>query len=247
MIHCPSREVDLLLLALMFGCGASDMRDYVRDDTDSSDTDTDMDTDTNEDTDTDVNTPDTGDPWWDDPARKDVDNDGYSVVEGDCNDMNPAVNPGISVDTCNGVDNDCDGDIDEDVNGDDGEYQNIGNLTDEEEFFLYPTLFPHTDVDTFDFYVEDTVTGWFDIEVWLYQVPDDADYWLEMYWVEDSSGDDRGLVQTADANGVGGFEVINYGGVTGRDDSGWYRIVIQSQSGASCSSPYQLQFLIGGW
>ena len=241
----------MLFLALLLGCGPSDVRDYVRDDTDYSDTDTDTDTDTDMDeeteTDTDLKGTDTGDPWWEDPARNDVDEDGYSVVEGDCNDMNPGIHPGIDKDTCNGVDNDCDGAIDEDVNGDDGEVQNIGNLTDEEEFFLYPTLFPQTDTDTFDFYVEDTATGWFDIEVWLYQVPDDADYWLELYWVEDAAGDDRGLVQIADENALGGFEVINYGGVTGRNDSGWYRVVIQSNAGATCATPYQLQFLIGGW
>lgn len=237
----------MLLLALMFGCNTSDVRDYVRDDTDVTDTDTDTGDVEETDTDTDEPESDTGDPWWEDPARKDVDADGYSVVEGDCNDMNPAVNPGVAQDTCNGVDNDCDGAVDEDVNGDEGEYQNIGNLTDEDEFFLYPTLFPQSDIDTFDFYVEDTVTGWFDIEVWLYQVPEDADYSLELYWVEDASGDDRGLVQTADATGWGGIETINYGGVTGRDDSGWYRVVIQSNGGASCVAPYQLQFLIGGW
>ncbi|NUP95323.1 MAG: PD40 domain-containing protein [Planctomycetaceae bacterium] len=37
---------------------------------------------------------------------------GYSLVPGDCNDSNPAVNPG-AVETCNGVDDDCDGSTDE--------------------------------------------------------------------------------------------------------------------------------------
>jgi Tol biopolymer transport system component len=37
---------------------------------------------------------------------------GYSLVPGDCNDTNPAVNPG-AIETCNGVDDDCDGSVDE--------------------------------------------------------------------------------------------------------------------------------------
>jgi len=236
-------EALLLPLLLLLACNDSDLHRYIRDDTDIEETDTDS-----EDTDTDKGDPvDTGKPWWDTPAHEDADEDGWTTVEGDCNDMNPDVNPGIALDTCNGTDNDCDGVVDEDVDGDDGEYQVIGDLSDTPEYFMYPYLFPDTDVDSFDFYVEDTATGWFDIEVWLYQVPADADYRLELHWVEDSDGDNRGLVQSADTNGGGGFEEINYGGKTGRDDSGWYRIIIESNYGSACAAPYQLQFLIGGW
>lgn len=37
---------------------------------------------------------------------------GYVLVPGDCNDSNPAVNPG-AIETCNGVDDNCDGTVDE--------------------------------------------------------------------------------------------------------------------------------------
>jgi hypothetical protein len=42
----------------------------------------------------------------------DVDGDGYSVAQDDCDDNNPNINPG-EAEVCDGVDNNCDGNIDE--------------------------------------------------------------------------------------------------------------------------------------
>jgi hypothetical protein len=42
-----------------------------------------------------------------------LDNDGYTVAQGDCNDSNPEIYPG-AFEACDGQDNDCDGQIDED-------------------------------------------------------------------------------------------------------------------------------------
>ncbi len=53
---------------------------------------------------------DTGEPA---PLGQDGDDDGYLLSE-DCNDTNPAINPGAE-EVCEGVDNNCDGQIDEDV------------------------------------------------------------------------------------------------------------------------------------
>ena len=55
----------------------------------------------------------------------DLDQDGISACEGDCDDSNAAINPGQS-DICNGLDDDCDGDVDEDgvASCDDGLYCN---------------------------------------------------------------------------------------------------------------------------
>lgn len=44
----------------------------------------------------------------------DGDDDGYGTEEGDCDDRDPEVNPGV-VESCNGIDDDCDDLVDEDV------------------------------------------------------------------------------------------------------------------------------------
>ncbi len=48
----------------------------------------------------------------DDPPHHDDDGDGFSVLEGDCDDQNPRANP-ATVELCDGWDNDCDDQIDE--------------------------------------------------------------------------------------------------------------------------------------
>ena len=47
-------------------------------------------------------------------SETDLDGDGYSVEEGDCDDTDERLNPGRS-EVCDGRDNDCDGTADEDA------------------------------------------------------------------------------------------------------------------------------------
>ncbi|MDF1562869.1 MAG: putative metal-binding motif-containing protein [Deltaproteobacteria bacterium] len=194
---------------------------------------------------------DAGDPWWEEEVV-DFDGDGYSVAEGDCDDEEPEVNPGYSVDLCDHLDNDCDGDTDEDFDGDEWEPNDttpveLGDLTDTRETLIFGHLFPESDVDRYRFYVNDGLTTYFDIEAWLYGVPADADYALDLYWVEDANGADQGLILSSDREALGGYELINHGGSLGTDDTGWYELEIRSVSGKSCAAPYTLQLVVGSW
>jgi len=193
---------------------------------------------------------DTGTAWWTD-AQGDADGDGVTEAGGDCDDANAQIHPGAP-DTCDGLDNDCDGAVDEEPPPDAWEPNDVvanslGELTDEPETLLFGYLHPATDEDRFRFYVYDESLGYFDVEVWLYGVPADADYALELYWVADDDGVNQGLVDEADETGLGGYELINYGGFPGLDDTGWYEVVVRSTSGSGCTWPYTIQILVGGW
>lgn len=59
--------------------------------------------------------PDTDPPDTGDPPREDVDGDGWTEVEGDCDDGDAAVNPAATEQAGDGIDQDCDGWVDLDA------------------------------------------------------------------------------------------------------------------------------------
>jgi hypothetical protein len=66
------------------------------------------------------------------PPVPDDDNDGYSTEEGDCNDADASVNPGVDDDPHDGIDYDCDGRDEYDWDGDGYRYdEDDCNDTDE--------------------------------------------------------------------------------------------------------------------
>ena len=87
----------------------------VPDGTSDADTDTDTDTDADADTDTDADADtDTGTP----PGLVDDDGDGYSEMDGDCDDTDPAVSPSATDVVGDGIDQNCDGVDGTDADGD---------------------------------------------------------------------------------------------------------------------------------
>lgn len=134
------RLVPVSLLVLLAACGAqekdlpaadtsgvTDTADTGTDDTSAEDTATE---DTNDTVDTGADTSDTGadtadsgadtsdtgttdtsDTGTTDTSSRDVDGDGYTVADGDCDDSNPAVNPGEREIPDNRIDEDCDGTV----------------------------------------------------------------------------------------------------------------------------------------
>ena len=188
--------------------------------------------------------------WWS-ANPGDADGDGFTAAEGDCDDGLASVNPGVTEDICDNLDNDCDGTIDEDSTFDEWERNgdnaaNLGDLTDSGETILVGSLHNSSDIDRYQFRVTDGAASWFDIEAWLYNIPLNADYSLELEWIEDSNGQGRGVIATSDSSGMGGFEMVETSGTTGLDDSGLYELRVMSSSGADCTARYTIQLLIGG-
>ena len=74
-------------------------------------------------------------------SPEDLDGDGYSVADGDCDDANAEVHPGVQSDPCNGVDDDCDGTVDEDPPEIVGLPPGVWNSDDAFSYLADPTLF----------------------------------------------------------------------------------------------------------
>ena len=166
----------------------------------------------------------------------DEDGDGYDNVQ-DCNDAISAINPGVSTDTCDGIDSDCDGVIDQDADPLEpndasnpyymGELDQSGDYLwatsymthqfDEDAFSLY--LVDHADFlppDNDDFYCEITPPSGVDIEIEVYK--------------------DGVFLGYGDNYGAGLSETLQYNSTWLTDDEGTFTIVVNTVSGTSCSA-----------
>jgi hypothetical protein len=195
----------------------------------------------------DVNRIDDDASWWNDADDWDADGDGYSPAQGDCDDLEDRVHP-AATDQCDGVDSNCNGLVDDDFNLDIDAYgPRWMSLDSEGRALAIDYIFPSTDVDLYRFEIEESWNKNFDFEIWIYDVPADAEYQVSLYWVSDSDGDYRGLVGTADSIGPGNQVLVNYGGLFGQDDSGVFEVDVRSLGGSGCQFPYMAEFLVGGW
>lgn len=186
---------------------------------------------------------------WVDPQQEDVDGDGYTFDDGDCNDGDPNINPGAT-DICDNIDNDCDGllsDIDVDqwepnyswTFGDLNATSYLGELADNSIIEVDNYHFPEADIDTFVFFDEDGTFDSFNFTVTLYQVPVDLELSMSIEWF-DEAGTSQGIIGTATGNGPGTNVEFNHAGTYFGDDTGYYVVTITSV-GESCSEPYILK------
>ena len=252
----------LWLMIALLGCIENDVKDTPPEWVDlgpedaDPDADTDTDTDADSDADTDTDTDADTDTDTDTDIDLDGDGDGYTPSEGDCDDTDAAINPGVYIDDCDGIDNDCDGFTDEDFDGDDWEPNDVvaadlGDLKDydDETVTLSGYIAPEYDVDVFTFTIADGWFDWFNIEVNLTDVPSTADLVVDLIWVEDSDGSSHGTVDTSDDEGLGGDESLSWGGGFGgtwTDTSGTYEVVVYSVAGHGCATPYRLEIIESG-
>ena len=205
------------------------------------DTDADTNTDTDTQTDSDTDTEDTSTP------TTDVDQDGFSVEDGDCDDYDPFINP-VQLDDCDGVDNNCDGILDNDAIG--GIYEPndtpwngfyIGDYTAGDYTSVQGLISTPTDIDIYEFYIED---GWFDdfkIDFELHALGIQADFVAELWLIENASGDREDLLLSVNNLTTGGIERADWEGDWLTDDSGYYEFRISAVSGQDCNAHYELE------
>ena len=170
--------------------------------------------------------------------RYDDDEDGYDS-DADCNDSEFAINPGISSDTCDGIDNDCDGNIDQDTDtlepNDSSYTYYLGDLDSSGDTLSVTSYMTHeNDEDAFSLFLFDNVEF----------LPPDADDFncvitppagvdiaVEVLYEGSSLG-------SGDNFGAGQAETIQYNSTWLVDDEGTYTIIVSNVSGSSCSPMY---------
>jgi len=175
----------------------------------------------------------------------DLDGDGWSVEEGDCDDDDKRVHP-EALDDCDGWDEDCDDLVDEDAWQDDGYEPNddwgdavdLGSLDDYPEHSLTGYLHDIGDVDRFQYTISDDDWDFFIVYLYLSDIPDDATYRLTLYQHDGSDWQELGsLYQT------GGTLEAYYEDQWLSDDGGTFQVVISADSDPPCDRTYQLDIV----
>ena len=182
-----------------------------------------------------------------DTPSSDVDRDGFSFNDGDCDDYNPEIHPD-QTDHCDGVDDDCDGVIDNDAIGEIYEPNDtpwngffIGDYSAGGFASVQGLITTETDIDIYEFYLED---GWFDefnIDFELHSHSIYADFVIELWLVENDSGDREDLLLSVNNLTTGGIERANWDGDWFTNDSGYYEFRISAVAGQNCDAHYELQ------
>jgi hypothetical protein len=188
-----------------------------------------------------TDTDDTEDTEPPDPLAVDDDGDGWSEMDGDCDDDDLTVHPDAN-DVCNAVDDDCDDEIDEDATPDgyepnDVDGYGIGRLDDDPELTAVATISGEIDVDRFTFSFSDSWAGLFSVETTLSGIPDDATW---RFTLNRLTSDGGLAAEEVDQVFGSGSLTMTLPDVALQEDGGTYELVVESISGADCGRSYLL-------
>ena len=177
-----------------------------------------------------------------DPETVDDDGDGYSEIDGDCDDENPEIAPGLN-DGCNQIDDDCDDEVDEDAWAEDTNEPNddeaivLGDIGVDKSYSVSGILHNDDDVDKFRFNLEDDL-NYFTITASLSNIPEDATYLLTLERIESDGSDPVGHV--VQVFGSGTIELSFEDSFDFTDQGGTYEFWVEAIAGADCATTYLL-------
>ncbi len=185
-----------------------------------------------------------------DAEEWDNDSDGYTELEGDCDDDDPSIRPGAS-DVCDDIDNDCDDSVDEDAAGEDPYEPNdsiawpLGETEKGEPLDAVGFVFDEEDVDMFKFEFGDGL-GVDRLKIKLKDISPDIAYKFVVFNLDEeeevdalfSTPEDESLTIEVDWSVLG-------------DDSAEFQVTVSALSisppGASgCTTPYTLSIVHEG-
>ncbi len=184
----------------------------------------------------------------------DMDEDGISFCDGDCDDFDPNVHPGMP-EVCDGVDNNCNGQVDEgfldDYESNDSMLQayDLGDQdgddpSDPATLTLYGSIHSPDDVDWYHFWLEDDFAigvDQFYLTVRLTDIPPGTNYDLYLWWdnPEVDETPEENMIASS-TNPSNQSEELTVTGVSGPDNGGDFWIEVRSAEGFDCESYYEI-------